>query len=430
MNQRPWISTITTIALALLAVALLFVAYHLKDPHLTLYRAFESPLLLGLSALGLSIARRQEKSKSRLALTVAFTGAMTLTLGGEATHRFHKHWVLHDDSPSIPAIGRHFIVGYQELEELIPLVKKGIGGIFVTSRNAQGKPAAALQAEIASLQDLRKTLGLPPLIIATDQEGGRVSRLSPPLPLRHPLSTLASQLDAEVKAMEYGRQQGSELATMGVTVNFSPVVDLRSDRPENPLDFHSRINQRAISADPNTTARLALAYAHGLEKAGVTATLKHFPGLGGVSEDTHHFSATLHTPVETLGHQDWLPFRRVAGQSQTWIMLAHVLLPEIDPVDPVSFSRPVVQGIIRDSWRHEGIVITDDLTMAAAYNRGLCQAVVKALNAGVDLLLLAFDHEKSYAAIHCAVRALERGEIETDRLHQSDERLSRLTSPP
>lgn len=216
------------------------------------------------------------------------------------------------------------------------------------------------------------------------------------------------------------------MAQLGVTVNFSPVVDLRSNDTQNRLDFHSLINQRAILHSPEQTTEIALAYARGLESQGVRATLKHFPGLGGVRADTHHFPATLRTSIDELATRDLVPFQRVAQHSNALIMLSHVVLPSIDKDNPVSFSRSVVQNLIRETWKHDGLLITDDLTMAAAYNHGICEATVKALNAGVDLLLVSYDHEKFYEAMYCAVAAYRNGTLEENQLERSNRRLEQL----
>lgn len=408
--------TLRAIATALgwLALAALwFWAWHLKDPHLLFMRAWELPVLLTASAFGIAVAWRLARGRLRpVALGLAFAALLT-ALCNEAASRQHRAAVEAASGPMAQAVGAHFIVGYDDAAQLRDLVRKGlIGGIFVTGRNVKGR-TAALRDEIAGLQALRHEAGLPPLVIATDQEGGAVSRLSP-LVERQP--ALATLLDADVpdqelsqRAHAYGAQQGRALAALGITLNFSPVVDLRPGRAPGRWDFHTRIDERAISADPAVTAQVALAYERGLESAGVRGTLKHFPGLAGVTEDTHHFAAVLHTPAARLATHDWKPFQEVSKQSDAAIMLGHVILAELDAEHPVSFSRKIVQRVIRGEWGYQGLLVTDDLTMGAAYNRGLCNATVRALGAGVDLLLIAYDHDKYFDAMHCALQAAQRG---------------------
>ncbi|WP_285413811.1 glycoside hydrolase family 3 N-terminal domain-containing protein [Variovorax sp. efr-133-TYG-130] len=391
-----------------------FWAWHLKDPHLRFMRAWELCLLLGALAVGIAIAWRFARGRLRpVALGLAFAALLT-ALGNEAASRRHRAEVEAASGPVAQALGARFIVGYDDAAQLRDRVRKGlIGGIFVTGRNVKGRTAAELRDEIAGLQALRREAGLPPLVVATDQEGGAVSRLSP---LVEPQPALATLLDAEVsdeelkqRAHAYGARQGRALAALGITLNFSPVVDLRPGRAPGRWDLHTRIDERAISADPAITAQVALAYERGLESAGIRGTLKHFPGLAGVTEDTHHFAAVLHTPAARLATHDWKPFQEVSKQSDAAIMLGHVILPELDAEHPVSFSRRIVRQVIRSEWGYQGLLVTDDLTMGAAYNRGLCDATVRALGAGVDLLLIAYDHDKYFDAMHCALQAAQRG---------------------
>lgn len=328
-------------------------------------------------------------------------------------------------------LGARFVVGYGDPAEVMALAKRGlIAGIFVGKRNAKGKSFDALRQEILSLQSARAAAGLPALIIATDQEGGPVSRLSPLLAWQPALSTLLSvsypQTAPVAQAFDYGAVQGRALASLGVNVNFSPVVDIKSQRPTSSFDFFSKINSRAISDNPNLVASMASAYSQGLATAGVAATLKHFPGLGEVAADTHWFSASLGTPLQTLQQRDWLPFRQVLAQTDALMMLAHVTLPSLDAQYPASLSRKVVQGVIRQSWQHEGILVTDDLTMRAAQTYGTCGATVAALNAGVDLLLLSYEYDRYDSAMLCAAKAWQAGQLDASLLASSAQRLAKL----
>lgn len=407
---------------------LLFWAVHLKDPHLLIIRKYETALIFALCVVGFFIFYRKHRGLLRTTGFCLLAAISIITLGKELLFHYRKATVLSRDLDIERKLSAHFIIGFDKMEELRPIVSKGIvGGVFITQRNAAGKTAEQLRQEIAELQQLRRAAGLAKLIIATDQEGGIVSRLSPPLEWRPSLSELvaksSNKADLLAQVETYGRQQGKELAQLGVTVNFSPVVDLQSNNAQNRLDFHSLINQRAISPSPEQTTDVALAYGRGLESQGVLPTLKHFPGLGGVRADTHHFSVMLDTPIEELASRDWLPFQRVAQQSNALIMLSHVVLSRIDKDNPVSFSRAVVQKIIRGGWKHEGLLITDNLTMAAAYNYGLCEATVKSLNAGVDFLLISYDYDKFYEAMYCAVAAYKNGVLEVEQLKRSDKRL-------
>jgi beta-N-acetylhexosaminidase len=409
---------------------LVFAAANINDPYLVPIRQWGWIAILVGALLGsvflLGRRRGQKNSLSGRGLLALWCAVPVVLAGAEALFEFRKERVLAATPAEAAALGRHFISGYWQVEDIEPLVEKGlIGGIYVTQHNVADRDPAALRDEIIHLQALRRAAGLPPLRVATDQEGGTVSHLSPPLSRFPPLSNLASlpAEDREKAARAQGENQGRELATLGITLDFAPVVDLHRKMPNNPLDFNSHIGQRAISNDPTIVASIALAFSQGLETAGVQPTAKHFPGLGRVAEDTHHFQARLDTPLADLENSDWQPFRTLLASSNAMLMIGHVTLDAVDPERPASHSKRVIQDIIRRQWGFNGLIVTDDLVMGAIYQHGLCTAVVEALNAGVDLLLVAYDGRQFYRAMDCALAAQRRGEIDLSALASSDERL-------
>ncbi len=347
-------------------------------------------------------------------------------LSAQAAFESRKHAVLRTEPAPARVLGPHFIVGYSSFQEVAALAEKGlIAGVYITKHNLTGSGIDTLKAEIADLQERRRAAGLPPLIVAADQEGGIVSHLAPPLTKLPALSTLA-KLAPEIRSAEaenFGRVHGRELAALGVTLNLAPVLDLRPETRRNRFDFNTLIGYRAISDDPAIVAGIAQSYVHGLEALGVGAAVKHFPGLGRVRADTHHFSANLDTPITELEASDWRPFRDVLAGSKAQLMIGHVTLTAVDPDRAASHSRLVVDGIIRKKWNYQGIVMTDDLVMGAICQHNVCTAVVEALNAGVDLLLVAFDGTQFYRIFACASEALAQGKLDAATLRESEGRL-------
>lgn len=298
--------------------------------------------------------------------------------------------------------------------------------------NVRGRTLTAIRAEIDALQDLRRRAGLPLLIVAADQEGGSVAHLTPPLTELPSLAALVeagtdARLEARVRA--YGETQGRGLAALGVNLNLGPVADLRPLDGGPVFDTHTLIRRRAIAADPVLVNRVIGSYGAALMAQGVRPTLKHFPGLGPVMSDTHHFPARLEKPVELLAASDWQPFRG-AAQSGAAIMLAHVVLPEIDPALPASLSKAVVQGVLRRGWGYQGLLLTDDLTMGAVYRLGIGNATVAALDAGVDMLLISYDPDQYYRAMHGAADALRRGTLDPAQLAASRRRIAAAADMP
>jgi beta-N-acetylhexosaminidase len=340
-----------------------------------------------------------------------------------------KRGVLQTEPARAEKLGPHFIVGYTSFSEVARLADKGlIGGIYVTRHNVAGRKLEAVRAEIAELQARRQAANLPPLIVAADQEGGIVSHLSPPLPALPPLSALAG-LSPELRARaaeEFGRAHGRSLAALGVNLNFAPVLDLRPGGGRNLLDLNTLIEQRAIASDPAVVADIARAYVRRLEASGVEATLKHFPGLERVRGDTHLFDASLDAPRADLEASDWRPFKEVLAGSNAALMIGHVSLTAIDPGRPASHSKPVIDGLVRKGWNFDGLIITDDLEMGAIYKHDVCRAVVEALNAGADLLLVAYDGTQFYRILACAAAADAKGELDAGMLEKSEARLRKF----
>src|SRR5579883_1495029 len=340
-----------------------------------------------------------------------------------------RHTVLQTEPAHARKLGQHFIVGYTSFPEVARLADKGlIGGIYVTKHNVVGRSLDAVRSDIAALQARRQLAHLPPLIVTADQEGGIVSHLSPLLPSLPPLSALAA-LSPDIRARaaeEFGRAHGHALAGLGINLNFAPVLDLRPAAGRNLFDLNTLIEQRAIASDPDIVADIARAYVQGLEASGVEATVKHFPGLGRVRGDTHLLDASLDTPLADLEAADWRPFKAVLAASKAALMIGHVGLTAIDPDRPASHSKAVIDGLLRKGWHFDGLVVTDDLVMGAIAKHDVCRAVVEALNAGADLLLVAYDGAQFYRLFACAVAADAKGGLDAAMLERSEVRLRKF----
>ena len=406
-----------------------FAAANRNDPYLISLRGSGNIVLAATSIVAVVILIRRgywRRGVAGRALIVLWCLPSLSMLGADAAHEWRKQRVLLVDAPQARSLGRHFIVGYSSFPEVAVLAEKGlISGVYITKHNLAGSSAAGLKDEISALQEKRRAAGLPPLVVAADQEGGIVSHLAPPLtkvPALSTLANLAPDVRAE-KAEAFGRIHGQELAALGVNRNLAPVLDLRPELKRNRFDFNTLISQRAISDDPAVVAEVARAYVSGLEASGVEATVKHFPGLGRVRADTHHFSAELDTSVEELEASDWIPFRKVLASSKAQLMIGHVTLTSVDPDRAASHSKLVVDGIIRRKWNYQGVIMTDDLVMGAIYQRNVCTAVVEVLNAGVDLLLVAFDGTQFYRIFSCAMAASAEGRLDAAMLGESEMRL-------
>jgi beta-N-acetylhexosaminidase len=362
--------------------------------------------------------------------------ALAMPLIVESGHQWDRQTVRNTDPERIALLGHHLIAGFGDWDEITALVeRRAIGGIFIRRHNVAGQSAAEIARRIETLQAIRHRQGLTPLWVATDQEGGPVARLSPPLAaqptLRSALADAASPELRNQRITAYATQQAQGLASLGINLNFAPVVDLDWGIV-NPADRYTKINARVIAKDPHIVGDIAARYCAASHAQGVGCTLKHFPGIGRVFEDTHRQSATLDVPLSELEQTDFIPFRRVLGDpvAAPVLMLSHVTVTALDNSNPASHSIAVVRHHLRGTWGFNGVIVTDDMCMGAIYASwaGIGRSSVHSLNAGVDLILIAWDSAQFYPVMAALLRAQDRGQLDENTLVASRQRQSRAIS--
>jgi beta-N-acetylhexosaminidase len=254
-----------------------------------------------------------------------------------------------------------------------------VGGVILFTRNfADLGQLTALVAEIHALRS-------PPLLVAVDQEGGRVQRFRHPFVELPPMRALGHRYDVAPKAalkaaVEFGWLMAAELSAVGVDLSFAPVVDL-------DLGLAEVIGDRALHADAEVVAELADAFVDGMHSAGMVPTAKHFPTHAGAHADSHTDLAVDRRDYAEL-YDDLLPYRRLIAAGLHSVMAGHVAFPKLDAM-PASLSRWWIETELRRELRFTGAVISDDMSMAgvAAYGTP-AERVGRALEAGCDLVLL------------------------------------------
>ncbi len=340
-----------------------------------------------------------------------------------------RKFVLAAPREKLRRIGAHIIVGYDVASQLTPFLKRGaIGGIFVTKRNSRRRSTAKLAAEISKFRELAAGRTQRPLWISTDQEGGVVSRLTPPLPrqraLKHVVLGAGTEIEREKAVRAFALKQARALSDVGVNINFAPVVDLGPVRALK-RDRYTRLGERAISRDPGIVTFAAATYCEALAMHDVLCTLKHFPGLSRVRVDTHLVSAKLKVARDDMEGQDWVPFREVLEAAPAALMIGHPHIEAIDADNPASTSAKVIGGIVRSEWKFNGLVITDDLDMGAIRKRpgGIGKAALDALNAGADLVLFTFDPSRIVPVYYALLKAFDDGRLDKAKLDASARRL-------
>jgi beta-N-acetylhexosaminidase len=228
-------------------------------------------------------------------------------------------------------------------------------------------------------------MGPLPLAVSVDEEGGRVSRLSSMIGAIPPARTLAQTKTAD-DVYQIALSRGRQMRGLGITVDFAPVVDV-SDQ-----DADTVIGDRSFSSDPATVTAYAGAFARGLRDAGVLPVLKHFPGHGHGSGDSHTAGAVTTPPLDQLMENDLVPYRTLVGQGPVAVMIGHLEVPGLTGDTPASLS-PAAVNLLRSGGYggpgFNGVVFSDDLSsMAAISSRyGVAEAVLRTLQAGVDQAL-------------------------------------------
>jgi len=264
-----------------------------------------------------------------------------------------------------------------------------VGGLIIFARNIESP--RQVRDLMASIRAVR-----PDLLLAVDQEGGRVQRLRQGF-LRLPaMRAIADNANAERLAEQCGWLMATEVLAAGLDLSFAPVLDLDHQRS-------AVVGSRAFEGDPERAVALAGAFIRGMRAAGMAATGKHFPGHGWAEVDSHVGIPEDERTLEQIRAVDLVPFQRLCGELDA-LMPAHVIYPQVDP-NPAGFSRRWLQDILRGELGFDGVIFSDDLSMAGAHVVGdAANRIEAALGAGCDMGLVCNDR----ASAELALSALQR----------------------
>ena len=284
--------------------------------------------------------------------------------------------------------------------------------------------ASQLKDLVQRLQENARAAGRPPLLIATDQEGGPVRRLDSLGSVWPAAMALGAVGDVAVTRTVY-YAIGGELADFGINLDFAPVADLNSNA-RNPV-----IGLRSFGDDPMAVAEHVRAAVVGLHRAGIAATAKHFPGHGDTAVDSHDALPSVTRDREQLFAREFVPFRAAVEAGVDAVMSAHVMVPLVtgDRL-PATLSRTMLEDFVRDELGFEGVICTDDMEMRAiadAYGPG--EAAVRALQAGADLILFR-SLESAATAEKTLAGAVRAGRLDGARVEASLNRIEALRNRP
>lgn len=312
-------------------------------------------------------------------------------------------------------IGELFLLGFEN--DRIDLLEEfqdhfGLGGVIVFGRNFESPP------ELREIIGEIKARTSSNLIVAVDQEGGDVARLSGSGFPTFPSPAYYGERGDLQAAVHAARVTSEKLKEVGINMNLGPVADVLTN-PDNILMKH-----RSYSGDVTEVCRFVRSVINAQSEFGVISCAKHFPGLGDTSIDPHKEAAVSEQAAVFFEKNMFPPFAVAVEEGVSAIMTTHLFVPSLDPVHMTTFSRRICDGVLRESMGFEGVIITDDLKMHAVDDAK--EAVPKALSAGHDMVLVgtSFDEQLSFAG--SLWESVESGEVPRDAISQKIDRVNKL----
>lgn len=295
-----------------------------------------------------------------------------------------------------------------------------VGGFVYMEQNLQSPEQVKTMLETVQGYSMDR-LGLP-LFTCIDEEGGTVARINGNANFNVPPIGSMAEVGASGdvnQAYQTGLDLGSYLSELGFNVNFAPVADVLSN-PSNEV-----VKDRAFSSDPDVTAEMSAAVLKGLKENGVYGAFKHFPGHGATEGDTHEGYAFTSKTLDDLLTCELIPFERGIQEETDFIMAGHISLPNVIGDDtPASLSYKMLSEILRDQMDYNGIIITDAMNMGAiSQTYTASDAAVKAIQAGVDIILMPDDFTAAYQGI---LDAVDNHIIPEDKINDSVSRILKV----
>ena len=295
------------------------------------------------------------------------------------------------------------------------LAKWPVGGLVYFKQN--------IQSEEQLKEMLANTVSYSsfPIFLGVDEEGGSVARVADALGLENvgPMADIGSAGDVQA-AYAANQTIGTYLSSYGFNVDFAPIADVLTN-PDNTV-----IGDRAFSDDPQTAADMVAGAVEGLQSAGVSACLKHFPGHGDTAGASHTGAAETDRTKEEMAAAEFLPFQSGIEAGADMVMVGHISAPNLTGGEkvPASLSEEIITGILRSELGYDGIIITDAMNMAAVtdyYEADV--AAIMALKAGADMILMPEDFQQAYEGV---LQAVQDGTVSQERVDDSLKRIYRV----
>ena len=292
-----------------------------------------------------------------------------------------------------------------------------IGGIILYRKNFNSYEK--MLELIQQLKDLNKDNKLP-LFIAIDQEGGRVNRMPKEISNLPPANKIATE-GGEKLIKTSAQLTGELLHKSGFNLNFAPVLDIKR------FSNQHAIGDRCFGSDKETVAKYGILTMQELQKQGVIPVIKHFPGHGATTQDSHYFLPIIKKKIKDIENEDMFPFEQAIKSGADSLLVGHLLIKNITGFYPASLSRKFISRYIRKKYKYNGLIFTDDLKMRAIkLLYGPSSALVKAFKAGNDIMIFRFNKDEEKNAINKVLKLAKSGKIKESRINRSVNRIIKI----
>jgi beta-N-acetylhexosaminidase len=320
-------------------------------------------------------------------------------------------------------IGQLFMVGLPTTEldsSTLKLIRDlRINNFIIFKRNVKDKEQ--LRQLCDALKQACRESGLPAPLVSIDQEGGSVARLMPPFTQFADARKLAESDDPEKKLLAYADTCSRELLEVGINMNLAPVLDVCAAGHDYFME------RRSLGEDPARVAHLGVLIIEAMQRLGIAACAKHFPGLGAAVVDPHLELPQVARPLAELRAIDLPPFAAAIAAGVAAIMTSHTIYDDLDPEMPATLSKKILTKLLRTDLGYDGLIITDDLEMGAIERQQpLAEAALQSLMAGADLLLICHDHAKVRKTYRTVVDSVAQGILPANRLRKSTARIAEI----
>jgi beta-N-acetylhexosaminidase len=333
-------------------------------------------------------------------------------------------------------IGQMLIVGFRGTEiDRTSYISKAmnvlnLGGIIIFDKD--NPSSGELTRNITNYNQTKKLIedlnkySSSPLFISVDAEGGYINRLKEKYGFTNIPSAEQMGKGTTEETKNYADILGQELKTLGFNMDFAPVVDVNVN-PENPVIGYL---ERSFSTDSEKVYEYASSFIDGLHQNNIITAIKHFPGHGSSTSDSHLGIVDV---TNTYKQEELIPYQKLieAGYSDM-VMTAHIINTNIDPTYPSTLSPLFIKNILRDQLKFNGVVVSDDMQMGAIVNNyGYDEAIIRAINAGCDMLIISnngttYNEQAPYDAVNIILKAVKKGEISEQQINDSYDRIQTL----